>query len=113
MQLKDIMERRFVMIYALVAFSHLFLGAFALPTVQEPIFSDNATLNDDNNVTVTTLTSSTIAPTIKSRPIKEPAEIEEKFKSLDCSVPMMSAEVKIWKNNQTRELLLPTKVSGV
>lgn len=107
------MKRRIFIIYALAVFSDLFLGVKALPTtVQEPISSDNTNLIDDSNVTTITLTSSTIAPTIKSRPGKEPTELEEKFKALDCEVPTMPTDFKFWKNNQTRELLLPTKVSN-
>lgn len=93
-------------------FANLFLGAFALPAVQQFIPFDNTTLTDDTNSSITTLTPSTIAPTVKSRPGKELTQLEVKFKALGCEVPMMPVEIELWKNNQTYEMILPTKVSA-
>lgn len=96
------------MTYVLVSFALLILHpAIAHPTGQEPDPDENT------NATVrVVLTSSTIAPTIKSRPGKELTKIEEKFKTLGCGIPTMVADAKLWKDNQTHELLLPTKVSA-
>lgn len=98
--------------YVLAIFAFLLLrNIIADPTTQEPVLGDNATFSDDNGTTRTTLTSSTTTPTVKSRPAKEMSELEGKFKDLGCDMPIMPAETKLWKSNQTHELLLPTKVS--
>lgn len=98
------------MIRALATITILFQAIAALPAVQEPVLVYNTT-NDGINETITTLTPSTIALTVKSRPVKEMSEVEERFKALGCDMPMMPVDTKLWRSNQTHELLLPTKVS--
>lgn len=98
--------------YAVAIFSLLIFRAVAVPATQEPVIQDdNTTLTDYDNDTTTSLTPSTIAPTVKSRPVKELSPLEEKIKILDCNMLMMPAESKLWESNQSRELLLPAKVS--
>lgn len=101
-----------MILYILTAFSHHFLRVIAVPTVQEPLPSNNVTLAyKDDSTTITTLTFSTIASTLNSNLSKEYTEIADKFIALGCDVPVIPSQVKFWEVNRTHELFFPKKVS--
>lgn len=91
----------------------LVIQSAALPFVPELAPDPNSTLAEYNETEVktTALTTSTIAPTVESRPQKEAGDLEQTMKALGCNIPLVPADVNLWKGNQTHELLLPAKVS--
>lgn len=44
-------------------------------------------------------------------PYSKSSELEEKLQLLSCDLPLLPSESRLWKGNETHELLLPVKVS--
>ncbi|KAF2904396.1 hypothetical protein ILUMI_01786, partial [Ignelater luminosus] len=84
------------------------------PTTTTNIITSTSSTDStsSSSVTSSTTTTSTTATTTESRPDylmphRIPSQLEEKLQSLSCDLPLLPSESRLWKGNETHELLLP------
>lgn len=74
------------------------------------------TLRSETSTTVRTtetVLSTTPAPVVPERsyPARTPSRLDERLEALDCDIPLLPAESRLWRGNETHELMLPITVS--
>lgn len=66
----------------------------------------------------TTVINSAASSTTESNPAEHgypartPTRLDERLQALDCDIPLLPAESRLWRGNETHELMLPITVSG-
>lgn len=61
------------------------------------------------------LPSTTSVPVVPERsyPARTPSRLDERLEALDCDIPLLPAESRLWRGNETHELMLPITVSSI
>lgn len=76
-------------------------------TIEAPISDDDVSTVIMTSTTPSVATTTTRPPTAH----RIPTRLEEKLESLSCEIPQLPTESRLWRGNQTHELLLPITVS--
>lgn len=75
---------------------------------------DETTVSQVNGST--TIFSSATSSTTESNPAEHgypartPTRLDERLQALDCDIPLLPAESRLWRGNETHELMLPITV---
>lgn len=75
---------------------------------------DESTISQTNGPTtiLNSATSSTTEsnPAEHGYPARTPTRLDERLQALDCDIPLLPAESRLWRGNETHELMLPITV---
>jgi hypothetical protein len=77
----------------------------SMSSVTAETFTSTATMAD--NIIATTTTKHQPQPSVR----RIPSRLEEKLESLSCDIPPLPTESRLWRGNETHELMLPITVS--
>jgi len=78
-------------------------------TTEQP--TSTVTTADTTGTTTTTRTTTTETHQQQLPAHRIPSRLEEKLESLSCDIPPLPTESRLWRGNETHELMLPITVS--
>lgn len=77
------------------------------------IINQSSVVYDNTNVTDTTIiitNETTTKDAVGKIDAHQDIHIDERFNVLSCDIPQLPSEYRIWKGNETYEMLIPKKV---
>ncbi|XP_077294569.1 delta and Notch-like EGF repeat containing weary [Arctopsyche grandis] len=78
--------------------------------VTSPTTVAKTTSPKQTSATVEVTTVPVNAPPERIYPARTPSRLDERLEALDCDIPLLPAESRLWRGNETHELMLPITI---